>query len=129
MGISDETGCIGRWRHTYVIVVVVVCHGGAQWSGTLSINMLIEVGNRDIIKTHKTGVNQGFRVQGFRRQSRHHHHHHHHRMNNIVIKVVIMRRKHYRGRGPRSNLAGWGLRWPLRMTWLMELRATHTTQR
>ena len=94
MGISDETGCIGRWRHTYVVVVVVVVgRGGVQESGTLSINMFIKVGNRDIIKTHKTGVNQGFWVQGFRRQSRH-------RINNIVVNVGVVRRKHYRSKAP-----------------------------
>ena len=102
MGVSDETGCIGRWRHTNVIVVVVVGRGGDQGSGTLSINMFIEVGNRDIIKTHKTGFNHGFGVQGFRRQGRH-------RINNIVVNVGVVRRKHYRGRRPRSNLAGWEL--------------------
>ena len=33
----------------------------------------------------------------------------------VVIVIVVERRKHYRRRKPRNNLAGWGLRGPLRM--------------
>ena len=48
----------------YVVVVVVVSRSGVQGSGTLSINMFIEVGNRDIIKAHQDKQNRGS-IKGF----------------------------------------------------------------
>ena len=43
-----------------VVVVEVVVRRGVQESRTLSINMFMEVGNLDIVKTYETGFNQGF---------------------------------------------------------------------